>query len=619
MRVVPRYKGLTQSLPRRLRWTRTRVPTRRRIPKLYRPEGHVAERPSARVSLLHLLATAVVVLVCWAAGSVFAAIYAGRIYPHVTIDGVPVGGMTRAEALAALQYSETARLNSPIYITAGDKNWQVTPAQFGAHYDVTTAVDRALALAHGGPPIIGGWTELQTIWQGANVPLNGTHNSSGVARFLAHIAPQIYVAPRSAEIGIKNGDVTLLRRPVAGQQLDAPRAVTALGAAVNTRAATAVTLPLQPVESALGLAQADDALSRARALLSAPIRFEWTSDSPQYWLLTRAGLLRLLTFSSYCGQGSCHFNLGINQNKLAQAFNRGGVDRRVDQPPTRASYLLYVAGNPRLSSVRVVQDFPGRAIDIAATATKVLQLATAPPDSRAIILPTRNLQPDFTASDALALNFNLDVGYSATHFSGLDWGRLNNLNVAANVISSTVVAAGKTFDLAKVAGPFIGGKYGYIAGQDIVGPRDITGANSGVGLLASGVLAAAYDAGLKIVQRNHYPYANAYMMPGLDAVVTYGQKKKKKRSPDLIFRNTTDHPILVMTSNDGAGGVGVYIFNSAGYAPAHQRGAYTSATSAPQITLHPDGSVDATIARSVTVNGHTTQDHLSSHYAPIDP
>src|SRR5579875_3621972 len=131
MRVVPPYRELNRTLPRRLRWTRARVPTRRHIPKLYRPEGRTITRPSARVSLLHLAATLGVVFAIWGLGALFQTYFAGRIYPHVTIDHVPVGGMTRDEALAALQNTETARINAPIYVQAADKTWQVAAAQFG--------------------------------------------------------------------------------------------------------------------------------------------------------------------------------------------------------------------------------------------------------------------------------------------------------------------------------------------------------------------------------------------------------------------------------------------------------------------------------------------------------
>jgi vancomycin resistance protein YoaR len=272
-----------------------------------------------------------------------------------------------------------------------------------------------------------------------------------------------------------------------------------------------------------------------------------------------------------------------------------------------------VASNPLASSVRVQPDSPGVAIDVARAAAAILQEAAVPPGNRTIYLPTQPLYSHFTAAAAAALHFDQAVGYGGARYAGLDWARQDNLNVAANVIGSTIVPPGATFSLAGHAGPLTA-KGGYTRGQNQVGPDDITGVNGGVDQVAAAALGAAYDAGLPIVQRVHYPYLSAFTPPGLDAMVTY-----RKRGPDLVFRNTTDHPILVMTSNDGRGGVGVYIFNRAGYAPSHQRGTYTSTVGAPQVTLNPDGSVDAVITRSVTVSGHTTQDHLVSHDVSIDP
>jgi len=252
-------------------------------------------------------------------------------------------------------------------------------------------------------------------------------------------------------------------------------------------------------------------------------------------------------------------------------------------------------------------------IDVARAAAAVLQEAAVPPGNRTIYLPTQPLYSHFTAAAAAALHFDRDVGYGGARYAGLDWARQDNVNVAANVIGSTIVPPGATFSLAGHAGPLTA-KGGYTRGQNQVAPDDITGVNGGVDQIAAVVLAAAYDAGLPIVQRVHYPYLSAFTPPGLDAMLRY-----RKRGPDLVYRNTTNHPILVMTSNDGRGGVGVYIFNRAGYAPAHQRGTYASTVSAPQVTLNPDGSVDAVITRSVTASGHTTQDQLASHAVPIDP
>lgn len=614
MRVVPRYRELNRALPRRLRWTRARVPTRRRIPRLHRPEGRTIARPSARVSLLHLTATLGVVFVIWGLGALFQTYYAGRIYPHLTIDHVPVGGMTRDEALAALQSTETARINAPIYVQAAGRTWQVTPAQFGTRYAIRTAVDRAASLAHTGPIVVGGWDEAKTIWNGTNVTLSGTHDSRAVATFLQGVARAVHASPRGASVGVRGNDVAILREPVLGRRLDLPGAVATLGSVVNTRDAAVAPLPLQPLDAALGHPQAVAVLQHAQTLLAAtPIQFQWAAGYNRSWQLTRRGLLRLLTFTPRCAAQACRFDLGIDVQKLQDAFNRSGVAQSVDLPPTNAFYQLYLASSPANASVGVVRDSRGYAIDATAAANKILQLAEGPVASHAIWLPTRPLYPTFSTADAQALTFNQNVGNAGTVYPGLDWARTDNLTVAADIISNTLVQPGRTFSLSTVAGPF-NRRGGYVGGQNVVRPGDIVGVNGGIDQAASAVLAAAYDAGLPILRRVHYPYLNAFTMSGFDATVSYGA-----HGPDLVFRNTTDHPILVMTTSNGQGSVSVYLFNSAGYAPGHQRGAYISSTSDPQVTLNQDGSVDTTITRHVTVNGHTTGDHLSSHSVPIDP
>jgi len=628
VRIVPPYRELGRSLPRRMRWTRARVPTRQRVPKLYRPEGRAIVRPSARVSLLQLAATLSVVLVIWSVGAIFQTVYAGRIYPHITIDHVPVGGMTRDDALAALRDTETSRVHSPIFVQAGDKSWRASPAEFGARYDSAAAVDRALALAHTGPLFFGGWNEARTIFNGANVPLSGTHDPAAVSRFVASATREVYVSPRRAIIGVRGNDVAIVHEAVPGRRLDAQGATATLSAVINTHDATLVALPLQQVDSDLGHGQAAAVLDQARALLSAPVQFQYTSlnsGSLPPWYLDRAGMLRLLTFTPRCGTQSCRFDLGIDAGKLAAAFDRGGVSARVDRPPTPASYSLYkYDNNPADAEVRVNPDFNGTRIDVDRAASLVLQQAHVPASDRIVYLPPLPVYASFTKADAVALSFDHTVGTATRVYPNLDWARLYNLGTAANAITNTLVQPGHTFSFAAIAGP-LDATQDYTAGQNIVGPGDITGVNGGADLAASAVLGAANDAGLSIERRAQYPYLSLYTQPGFDAMVSYDTRdpgRARGRAPDLVFRNTTSHPVLVMADSDGAGGITVYIFNSATYAPMRQQGSYSVAVGAPRIALNPDGSVDTTVPRAITINGKvttTTRDSLSSHYAPIDP
>jgi hypothetical protein len=635
VRVVPPYRELGRALPRRLRWTRARVPTRRRIPRLHRPEGRAIVRPSARVSLLQLAATLGVAFVIWSAGTVFQAVYAGRIYPHIIVDHVPVGGMTRDEALAALRDTEKARVDAPIFVQADEKSWRVTPAQFGARYDSAAAVGRALALAHAGSLFFGGWNEAQTIFNGANVPLSGTHDPPAVSRFVAAAARELSVSPRGAEVGVRGGDVTILRAPVPGRQLDRPGAVAALSAVINTHDATTVDLPLQQVDSGLGRDEARTAVDRADALLSGRVQFLYTdtaNGSAPPWYLDKEGMLRLLTFTPRCEPQACRFDVGIDERKLLAAFDRGGVSAKVDSVPRSASYVLYKPDlNPADVSVQPTQDFSGTTIDVHSAALQILRQADVPASQRVanpIYLPMQSVPPRFTKRDAVALNFDLNVGATTLGYAGLgsDWARLDNLGTAANAITNTIVPPGGLFSFASVAGP-LDATQGYTAGQNIVGPGDITGVDGGVNLAASAALGAAYDAGLQVERRAHYPYLSLYTQPGLDAMVSYdardqGQGRGQGRAPDLVLRNTTGHAVLVMAEGDGVGGVTVYFFNSDNYAPMRQRGRYSVVVGAPRVSLNPDGSVDATISRTITINGKvttTTRDSLSSHYQPIDP
>lgn len=66
--------------------------------------------------------------------------YAGKIYPGVTVAGLNVGGMTRAEARQALTHKiENYRVN----LTISGKPYRLPPADVGVQYDLGTTLDEA--------------------------------------------------------------------------------------------------------------------------------------------------------------------------------------------------------------------------------------------------------------------------------------------------------------------------------------------------------------------------------------------------------------------------------------------------------------------------------------------
>lgn len=110
-----------------------------------------AARRRGLTRLTVLLATTTL-LVLALAGAAFAGYRyeqarATRILPGVQIDGVDVGGMTRAEAEAALAGSASSIVDRTIDVTAGGKTWHLTARELGVSVDVSQVVDQALALS----------------------------------------------------------------------------------------------------------------------------------------------------------------------------------------------------------------------------------------------------------------------------------------------------------------------------------------------------------------------------------------------------------------------------------------------------------------------------------------
>src|SRR5262245_4207886 len=106
-------------------------------------KGRHLNRGPTRVAAV--IGGAILIVVLVLGGMAFAAYRyeqgrSDRILPGVTIAGVQVGGMTREQAIAAIQPVATEHLGSSITVSAGGRTWTVTPEQLGRRVDVSRAV-----------------------------------------------------------------------------------------------------------------------------------------------------------------------------------------------------------------------------------------------------------------------------------------------------------------------------------------------------------------------------------------------------------------------------------------------------------------------------------------------
>jgi hypothetical protein len=153
-------------------------------------------------------------LVTAVAGSAVAAIRydhsnAGRILPGFAIDGVPVGGMTRAQAMQAVGAKIQQTLDQQIEVLVAGKSWTESLSQLGLAAQVSEAVDQALEASR-----------VPSLWSRvyhrlANKPVEESFTvhyylpHGQIETFVTTLAHQVALPVRDASFGLVNGKLVV--------------------------------------------------------------------------------------------------------------------------------------------------------------------------------------------------------------------------------------------------------------------------------------------------------------------------------------------------------------------------------------------------------------------------
>ena len=154
-----------------------------------------------------------------------------RILPGVTVAGVDVGGMSRDEALAAVDAVAKAEPASPITIRVATARWTVIPQVLGVAPGVDRAVDAAFAVGDrlgligrlfhrlGGSPVR------------VDVPLRPVVDRAALRTFVTGVADDVDGPPVDAQLAFVDGEV-IVRPASAGYTVDRRGALRALTDAI---------------------------------------------------------------------------------------------------------------------------------------------------------------------------------------------------------------------------------------------------------------------------------------------------------------------------------------------------------------------------------------------------
>jgi vancomycin resistance protein YoaR len=173
----------------------------------------------------------------------------------------------------------------------------------------------------------------------------------------------------------------------------------------------------------------------------------------------------------------------------------------------------------------------------------VLAAATTRPGNRTAELVLETAEADRTLAEAKAMGIERRLGTYTTLNAGTS-DRITNLRRAIELLHGALVAPGAVFSFNERIGERTVER-GFRPAPVIIKDEYEEAVGGGVSQVATTVFNAAWESGVKVVERNpHSLYISRYQL-GRDATVNYPDL-------DLKFRNDTPNWIFVAGSWDGA-------------------------------------------------------------------
>lgn len=458
------------------------------------------------------LAAAAVVLGLAFAGS------PAKLAEGVHIAGIDVGGLTPGEARRLLERRSTELADVPVTFVAGQRRWQLTPAQLGVTVDWSAAVAAAQQQGQGFGPVRG-FRRLHTRVFGADVAPPTRVSDPALTYAVGEIAKSVDRPPRQAALA-RHGLELRIVPGVAGRALDRSSAEALVVRSLAAFSRSPVGLPVQVTPPAVTGGGLRPALRQARVALSAPIRLDLGGTR---WRLPRGRIAELLALPR---DGKT--TLAVGGPRAERYLER--VATLVERPSRDASFEALADG-----SVRVVPHAEGLALDRLATATSILAAAVSP-TRRLAHVEVRAAEPELTTAEAKAMGIARLLSSYSTDYAGTA-DRIHNLRLAVSFLDGALVAPGATFSFNERVGERTEER-GFRAAPVIIDGEYEDGIGGGVSQVATTTFNAVWEAGLKITARApHALYIGRYPL-GRDATVNYPDL-------DLRFANDTSRWILV--------------------------------------------------------------------------
>ena len=490
----------------------------------------IKKRRLGTPGLWGLIAVGAIIVVVVLAILIDSAVYYNKVHAGVSVNGIDLGGQTKAEAIASLSSVVSQAQASPITLTSGDKTWTLAPDDVGATMDVEGAVKAAMKVSRKSNFIADLGTRWKLYFSKRDLPLTGSIDAPKMQTFVAGIAKELDVVPVNAGLSIENGQIKVIDS-VDGKAVDQTGLTAQLQALLVSLRSTSVEVPVAVKEPAVKAEDNAKAQQQAETMISGPVTVVGGGNS---WTITPKQIASYMGFTSKDESGVSTLVPEMDVTKLQPLLDQIGPAVATD--PVSATFAADGA------RAWVVPGKDGEQLDADATAQSITE-ATLKTGDRSVQVATKKKEPKLTTQEATDRGITDMLGtYTTVYYCPA--ARQTNVKLATKYATDVMLAPGQEFNFDKQIGPRTVAR-GWQLAPGIVGPNqleDVLG--GGICQVSTTTFNAAAEAGLSITERHNHSLYISHYPRGRDATVTGGGK-------NLRFRNDTYHYIWIRGASTG--------------------------------------------------------------------
>jgi len=556
-------------------------------------------------------------------------IYAGRIFPGVSVAGVDLSGLAPQEAAVKLSQTLTFPVTGRILFRDVDKVWVASPAELGMSFDASSSAQAAYRTGRSGGPFGALADQLRARQNGLNVAPVLIFDQHVAYAYVNDLAAQVDKPMAEATLHVEGTNV-IAQPGQAGRVVDVDATLALLS--VQLTAFRDSEIPLFVREQQPLILDVSAQADAARAILSQPLELivpNMAAGDPGPWIFETAILANMLTVKRVDNGGQPEIRVGLEAGALAQVLTP--IASQVERKPKDARFYF---DDPTSQLVLLESATIGRTADVPATITAINDALLR--GEHIVPLVVNEVQPAIPDS-AIAESMGIRelISSQTTYLYGSSAERLQNIQIAAARFHGVFVAPGATFSMGDVMGD-VTLDNGFAEAWIIYNGRTIKGVGGGVCQVSTTLFRTVFQAGFPILERIPHAYRVSYYertsgggrdnkLAGMDATVYF---------PLVDFKFINDSPnwLLMETYYTSTSLTWKFYSTSDGRSVTWETTGPTNVKAAPEPLFQPnpdlkpgqikqvdwaaDGA-DVTVSRTVWKDGVIYfTDIFKTHYEP---